>query len=94
MTMPSDVQLFDFETSQLADWDDERAQEALRDHPDVYRSHLLIARWAEGWADRLVESPDDEDYGDYVAALMEVAAHLRQADFVPGGALFDEATSE
>lgn len=80
---------FDFPTENLSGFDQDRFVAALRDHPAIFLNHLEIAAWLDGWIERLVERREDED-GDFVKALREVRAHLRQADFVPGGAILDE----
>lgn len=83
-------EIFNFTTENLADYDEERIAQTLRDHPEVYVNHLEIAAWIEGWAQRLardsVHSPDD----DFVKGLREIMAHLRQADFVPNGPLLGD----
>ena len=84
--------LFDFDTNRLADYDPARVRRALREHPAVYVSHLQVAQWIEGWAERLEERSASElhDHRGSGQALREVAAHLRQADLVPGGPLLKE----
>jgi hypothetical protein len=91
--------LLDFDAERLSDFDEARARQTLNG-PDggVYRNHLLIALWIEQWRIRVSKNIDDYvidggfDGFDY--ALREVAAHLRQGDFVPGGELHDMALNE
>ena len=80
--------MFDFDTYRLADYDPARVRKALREHPAIYVNHLEVAQWIEGWAERLEPyGGDSSDDSDFVKALREVIAHLRQADLVPGGPL-------
>jgi hypothetical protein len=90
--MLTDDELLDFDRERLADPADER--ELLGEHGDVYRAQLVAARWLETWAERMLKRGPSfsgtEDYGkgvDY--GLREVIAHLRQGDFVPGGAPYE-----
>lgn len=80
MDMP-DSRLFDFDTNAIH-WNQKASDEALRDYPEIYRNHLAIAIAIADW-----ESNLDEDDRDFRKALRDVAAHLRQADFVPNGVL-------
>jgi len=58
------------------------AQALLRLHPAIYRNHLAIAKFLDGWIDRVW---CDAEVGAfeiaYVQALLEVAARLRAGDF-------------
>lgn len=88
----SDEELLDFDKERLANWEPERAERALgNENADLYRNHLAVAKWIDQWVGNLQGSPlrqgGDEDY---VRALREVAAHLRQADLIPGGLLYEE----
>ena len=81
--------VFDFDAEQLADYDPERIDRHLTEHPDLYLNHLAIAKFLEGWRDRMNEQRagrnKEEDSGvNY--ALGEVIAHLRQGDFIPSDA--------
>jgi hypothetical protein len=89
----SDEELFDLDTSDLANWDEERSRAALSEFGDLFRNQLIVARFLQRWADRLEGGPDGErDFQrGYRRALREVAAHLRQADLVPGGVLYEES---
>ena len=86
----TDAELFDFDKNRLAHWDEARVAEALEEFPELYRNHLTIAIWMQGWAERLEEDADSEFARGYARAVREVTAHLRQADLVPGGALLLE----
>jgi hypothetical protein len=87
----SDDELLDFDRSRLADWDEDRARRLLVEQPELYRNHLAIARGLQGWADRL-ETPGAEPDRNFTQAIQDIAAHLRQGDFLPGAAMFEEWT--
>ncbi|MEH3157296.1 MAG: hypothetical protein PGN29_19085 [Gordonia paraffinivorans] len=81
-----------FDRDNLADFDQERLDQALADKPELTENHLKIALSLETWADNfehdVAERPsmEDSDYNrGYREALREVAAHLRQCDYLPGG---------
>ena len=82
--------VFDFEDSNLASYDPKKIDEVLIEQPALYTNHLRIARSIAGWADRLESGRYTEFQKGYVKALREVAAHLRQADYVEGGAMIVE----
>ncbi len=92
--LPDEV-LFDFDTTELADWDPERSAQLLTEQPDLYRHHLTLAQGIEGWARRndMRRSEnvlEDTDFNQgFDRALLEIAAHLRQGDMMPGGALYE-----
>lgn len=91
----SDDELLNFDKDRLADWQPARADSALNGSDgDLFRSHLAIAKWLEGWTDRLAEGPrifdGPEEREAYIAGIREVMAHLRQGDFVPGGTFYEE----
>ncbi len=95
--MLTDQQLLDFDESRLADYDRTRALDALARFGDGFRFQLVAARHISGWADRteeaigtLLHSRSEDADRAFVSALREVAAHLRQCDYVPGGAFFEE----
>lgn len=93
--MLSDDELFDFDRSRLAHWDDAGPfARALSRASDLYRNHLIIAKWIDQWITGLEDMKQDPSLGegheDFIQALREIAAHLRQADFLPGGVLYDE----
>ncbi|MEU4067409.1 hypothetical protein AB0F25_34280 [Streptomyces wedmorensis] len=86
----SDAELLDFDTSELGDWDEGRAQSALNGQSgELYRNHLHIAMHLSQWAERETERTKGSDTDElrsagFVHALEEVAAHLRQTDYLPG----------
>ncbi|MFE1731693.1 hypothetical protein ACFW6X_16250 [Streptomyces bacillaris] len=86
----SDAELLAFDKSAHEDWDEERAQEALNSEDGkLYRNHLHIAMHLSQWAERETERTKGDDTDElrttgFVHALEEVAAHLRQADYLPG----------
>ena len=82
-----DAELLSFDRDRLAD-DQIDPDAMLAEHGDLYRNHLLIARWIKGWRERLNEdsfarSDDHRSGTDY--ALGEISAHLEQGDFLPTG---------
>ncbi|ROR89337.1 hypothetical protein [Nocardioides aurantiacus] len=83
-------EIFKFTTDNLSDYNEVRIAQTLRDHPAVYVNHLEIAAWIEGWTERLRERSDEGSNEDYIKALREVMAHLRQGDFVPNGPLLGD----
>jgi hypothetical protein len=91
----TDEQLLDFDKERLAHWRPEDAERVLAgDDADLYRNHLAIAKWIDGYAERLedgefAEKPTEFNRG-YVKGIREIAAHLRQADLMPEGLLIKE----
>ena len=86
-------ELFAFDASDYADYDEGRARKALAEQRDAYRPQLVAARWIDGWRERLAERPSfssKEEEAAYCEALANVAAYLRQGDLIPGGALHDQ----
>ncbi|TXL91591.1 hypothetical protein [Streptomyces sp. IB2014 016-6] len=88
----NDEQLLNFDKERLAHWDEERAARALSGaNSAIYRNHLEIAQWIDGWIERMEEGDvgrrTPEHQSGLVAGVREIAAHLRQADFVPDGDL-------
>lgn len=87
--------LFDFDADNLEMYEPEKIDEIFAEHPAVYLNHLAIARHLSAWArrDRQNRTPDADDasyLGSFAHALDEVAAHLRQGDYVPGGAFLSQ----
>lgn len=72
-----------FPTDNLAHYDQERIDRVLAEAPDLYLNHLRIAKHLDSWSTGL----DGEDDEDYSKALREVAAHLRQGDYLEDGIL-------
>lgn len=91
----TDEQLLDFDTTDLANWNLQAATAALAgEHGSLYRNHLAVAEWIASWSQNLrdgefLENPSEFNEG-FTRALAEVAAHLRQADLLPGGVLLGE----
>ncbi|WP_338538179.1 hypothetical protein N5P18_15680 [Janibacter terrae] len=88
-------EIFDFDAADLADYDEDRMRVALAEHPAIIVNHLHIAAQLVAWASRLDEDttvPSEANSG-FSSALREVAAHLRQADYLPGGAMLEEVES-
>ena len=87
----TDAELFDFDHSRMANWDEELAAQTLERLPDLYRNHLTIAKILDQW---IASGEEGFKRGEFqkgmVAGYREVAAHLRQADLVPGAILYDE----
>lgn len=79
----SDDQLLDFDASKYAHYDESEARQNLEAHGDLFRGQLRVARSLDTWALRL---PDEGD-ADFRSALNEVAAHIRQGDYLPGAAM-------
>lgn len=93
--MLTDDDLLDFDRDRLSDGDTVDPPALLDRHGDVYRAQLIAARWVSGWGDRRDAQepmvPSEGTYDDgYTQALREIAAHLRQGDFVAGGVLYEE----
>lgn len=84
--------LFDFDPELLTDYQPAKVRHALTNHSAIYINHLEIALWIEHWADSLSElqTPGHTD-AQFIEALRQVSAHLRQADFVPDGLILSEA---
>lgn len=95
--MPTPM-IFDFDTENLADYDEKRMEVALAEHPALIVNHLHIAAQLEAWAGRLLEDRviprNEQSNTGFAAGLREVAAHLRQADYLPGGAMLEEVESQ
>ncbi|MGW3072362.1 hypothetical protein [Kitasatospora sp. NPDC001132] len=91
----NDEQLLDFDKDRLAHWNQADAEQALAgERADLYRNHLAIAHWIDGYAQRLeegefAENPTDFNKG-YLEGIRDLAAHLRQADLLPDGTLLAE----
>jgi hypothetical protein len=82
----SDEALLDFDPEVLVSWDPDRTRRLLAEQPDLYGNHLAIARFIDGWLERLLNDaqPDDFNRG-FAEGLREIAAHLRNADFTAEG---------
>ncbi|ARV80832.1 MULTISPECIES: hypothetical protein [Mycobacterium] len=85
--------IFNFDDSNLATYDPKKINRVLSEQPALYINHLRIARSIAGWADRLdadATTSGAEFQRGYAKALREIAAHLRQADYVEGGPMIVE----
>lgn len=98
--MPSatDNELLNFDHKRLATFDAKAARRALRDQREAFEPQLVTAHFLDGWRERMVrpsiiEHHSPEWYEGFDYAMREVAAHLRQGDFLPGGILHDEQAS-
>ncbi|MFJ5638657.1 hypothetical protein [Streptomyces sp. NPDC093223] len=92
----SDEQLLDFDKERLADWNEERAARALAGEDGaLYRNHLAIAQWIDGWVERMAPDVSDASSPEfergYIQGIREVAAHLRQTDLLPDGIILKNA---
>lgn len=77
--------IFEFEATTM--YKQEKAEAALREHPALYINHLAIAQRLEQWGESL---PATEGFhAGFKDALLDVAAHLRQADYLPGSPELD-----
>lgn len=72
---------FEFEATTL--YDPTKAKRALDEHPALYTNHLAIAERLQQWAKK-VDDPGNPQIHGFADALYDVAAHLRQADYLPG----------
>jgi hypothetical protein len=89
----TDDELLDFDQTRLADYDPVKAERSLAEHGNAFRYQLVAARQIEQWADRadVRTVTNDERFTDgLVDALRDVAAHLRQGDYLPGSLLYEE----
>ncbi|EFE66606.1 predicted protein [Streptomyces viridosporus ATCC 14672] len=86
-TVPqTDDELLAFDTSDLEDWDEQRARAALGGrHGALYRNHLRIALHLDSWAEAEGRRTDvDAHYrAGYRQALQDMAAFLRQTYYLP-----------
>lgn len=89
--------IFDFDPDQLADYNPDKIATILIEQPALYMNHLRIARSIRGWASRVRETAAGDDNAfrrGYEQALREVAAHLRQGDYVEGGEMIINQQAE
>jgi len=95
----SDEQLLDFDHDGLVDFDLARAEQALAGQREAFRPQLVMARWIDGWRERMAEreagsiDADDppetwQDGFDY--AVRHLTEDLRRGAFLPGGLLHSE----
>jgi hypothetical protein len=94
----SDDDLLDFDLKRLGGFETS-PRTLLERHGDLYRSHLRIARWLDGYRERREKymSPstglDAQFEAGALDTLSDLAAHLRQGDFLPGAALYEDEES-
>ena len=92
---PTDDELLAFDYQPIAE--PRSARELLEQHGDRFRFQLVIALHLDGWARRADErrdaNPKPEFNDGFVRALEEVAAHIRQGNYLPGGSLPDGSDS-
>lgn len=89
--------IFDFDSERLASYDQAGIDKIMVEQPALYINHLRIARSIAGWASRLEErneAANDDYQRGYVQALREIAAHLRQGDYVEGGSMIVSTVEE
>lgn len=78
--------IFDFEPT--SGYDQDAVDRLLVEQPALYLNHLRVALALSQWSSRMAEHGGglSEDYRrGYAQALREVAAHLRQGDYVEDG---------
>ncbi|HEY8776545.1 MAG TPA: hypothetical protein VIM33_08730 [Gaiellaceae bacterium] len=90
----SDEELLDFDLKRLGGFKNS-PHSLLVEHGDVYRTQLVVARWLDGYRERRVEpsittDPNDRFEEGVGETLRDIAAHLRQGDFLPGGTLYED----
>jgi len=84
----SDDALLDFDTAMLENEDIEHARCLLREQHDLYSNHLAIAKFIDGWIQRLLDDAVLTEFNHgFVYALIEIRTHLRDGD------LLDQSTS-
>jgi len=93
---------YDFERERLApQWTQEREDHARAEWPDTYLNHLVVAMLLNEYADRLEgdqhqAEEEGSSSGEYFRGIVwgyrNIAAHLRQSDFLPGGELYPGET--
>ena len=82
--------IFDFDETQIADWDPELMERGLREHPVIYLNHLEIAcrfdeaaKRARDWDSTL--PPGDTQMAVIARHNADLAAYLRKGYYLPGG---------
>jgi predicted metal-dependent phosphoesterase TrpH len=94
----SDEELLEFDEKGLPNYDRAKARRDLEKHGNAFRYQLVAARQLERWAERdgvAAKSPTSDRtwLAGHERALRDVAAHLRQGDYLPGGGLHDDIVS-
>ena len=94
----TDDELLDFDSSDMPKYEPANTERALSVYGDAFRYQLVAAKHIHEWADRLERpSPaiiDGERNEGFVKALREVAAHLRQGDYLPRGTLYEDTVRD
>ena len=94
----SDNELLNFDATKLGLADAGDARRLLREHGDVFRAQLVAARWIDGYRERRAKDSvsrigsDSRFEAGAEDTLRDIAAHLRQGDFLPGGRLYKDET--
>ena len=79
----SDGSLLDFGTESLVNDDIEHARRLLGQQHDVYGNQLAIAKFIDGWIQRLAADGVPSEFNDgFAAALVEIRTHLRDGDLL------------
>ncbi len=89
----SDEDLLAFDHAGMADSTPEKALRLLDEQPELYRNHLVQARFLDGWALRMFDvKPEmtEDRFKGWQLALENVAAYLRQGYFLPGGYFYTQ----
>lgn len=90
----TDSDLLDFDYGRLAgDWSRQDGERALAEHGEVCRAQLIAAHFAERWCEDVLADPGlmgAEELRTFEHGLRDMAAHLRQGDFLPEGILYRE----
>jgi hypothetical protein len=89
----SEDALLHFDLEELEHDDIEHARALLESHPTIYKNHLTIAQFIEGWMSRIADDAEPGEFIDgFVQALREIAGHLRDGDFAvePGDGVEDD----
>ena len=78
----SDDALLDFDTELLDHEDIDHARFLLAQEPTIFRNHLAIAKFIEGWIDRVATDAKPSEFNDgFIEGLVEIMTHLRDGDF-------------
>jgi hypothetical protein len=90
MAEPSDNEPFDLDRDELMTWWQDRFDRLLVEHPDRFWQQLALAKAFERWSLAFEQRVDlkEKVYQGFNIALLEIAALLRQGDFMPGGQMY------
>lgn len=90
MAESSDNEPFDIERDELMNWWQDRFDQLLVEYPDRFWQQLALAKAFERWSQALEQRFDlrEKVYQGFNDALLEIAALLRQGEFMPGGQMF------